>query len=315
MPRTDLSPTPADLFDGADVLTRRDLVSRGATVTRLAAAVHDGRLIRIRRGYYCRPELEPSVQQAVRVGGRMSCSSELHRRGVWILRGDDAVHLQLPVNAARLRDPDDRTVRMDFDEPGCRIHWRNLTRRADADHAHVGLWDALVLALRCLPDREALAALDSVLHQRLLSRHSLVALATELPESRRWLVAAADAEAASGIETFVRHLCRTMGLRTRSQPHFAGAGYADLEVEGFVVVEADGGEFHDAEVTARDRKRDAVFVRAGRSVLHFRYSQVVYEPREVAETILAAVLAHRGIRNSGVIVARARRRLEQLHFS
>jgi hypothetical protein len=49
--------------------------------------------------------------------------------------------------------------------------------------------------------------------------------------------------------------------------------------------------------------------------LHFRYAQIVYEPREVAETILAALIAHRGFRNSGEIVRRARRRLDAAGIS
>lgn len=89
----------------------------------------------------------------------------------------------------------------------------------------------------------------------------------------------------------------------------AGVGRADLEIEGVVIVEADSHEFHDAEVTARDRRRDAGFIRAGYSPLHFRYAQIVYEPYEVAETILAALVAHRRLRNSGEIVRRAHRRL------
>lgn len=300
---------PSALFGDTDVLTRRNLVSRGATVVQLAAAVHDGSLIRIRRGYYGRPELGTDVQRAVRVGGRMSCISELQRRGVWGLGTGEHVHLQIAPNAARLRDLDDRTEPYDFDEPGCRIHWRALARPGAADHAHVGLWDAMLVALVCLPAREALAVLDSVLHRRMMSRASLRTLGGSLPAERRQLIRLADAGAASGIESFVRWMCIRMGLKVRTQPYFAGVGYADLEVEGLVIVEADSREFHDAEVTARDRRRDAAFVRAGRSVLHFRYAQIVHEPHEVAETILAAILAHRGIRNSGEIVRRARRRL------
>lgn len=307
-------PHPATLFGDDDVLTRVNLVGRGATVTQLAAAVHDGTLLRIRRGFYSLPDLGDDVQRAVRVGGRMSCVSELRRRGVWVLV-DDGVHLQLPSNAARLRDRDDRTLPLDFDEPGCRIHWRDLTRPRAANHAHVSFWDALIVALLCLQGREALAVLDSALHLRLLSVRSLAALERELPSTRRWLIRWADARAESGIETFVRYLCLVMGLRVRSQPFVAGAGRGDLEVEGFLMVEADSHEFHDAEVTARDRRRDAAFVRAGYTVLHFRYAQVVYQPREVAETILAAILAHRGIRNSGEIVRRARRRLDDAGIS
>lgn len=306
-------PHPATLFTGDEVLVRRQLIARGANVTQLAAAVHDGTLVRVRRGYYCLRDLDARVQQAVRVGGRLSCASELRHRGVWALGGDE-VHVQVVPNAARLRDPDDRFEPIDRDLTGCRVHWRNL-RRAPQGHAHVSLFDALLVAMTCLPEREALAALDSALHLRVLSRRSLGELAEHLPGNRRHLVAWADGGAASGIETFVRFLCLVAGLRVRTQPVVVGVGRGDVEIEGVLIVEADSHEFHDAEVTARDRRRDAGYLRAGYTPLHFRYAQIVYEPREVADTILAALATHRGIRNSGAIIRRARRRLDAAGIS
>ncbi|MGN6273479.1 MAG: hypothetical protein ACTHMQ_10370 [Protaetiibacter sp.] len=305
---------PRLLFAAQDVLTRRELLARGATVTQLAASVHDGSLIRIRRGYYGRPDLEVEVQRPVRVGGRLSCTSELRRRGVWTLR-DDEVHVQIAPNAARLRDRDDRTQPMRFDEPGCRIHWRDVIRPNAADHSHVALVDALLTVALCRPEREALAALDSALHQRLISRAELRLIAAELPESRRRLIEWADARIESGIETFIVYLCRVMGLRVEIQPVVAGVGRADAKIEGVLIIEADSHEFHDAEVTARDRRRDGGYVRAGYTPLHFRFAQIVYEPRDVAETILAALIAHRGCRNSGELVRRARRRLDAAGIS
>jgi very-short-patch-repair endonuclease len=296
------------------VLTRRELLSRGANVTQLAASVHDGSLIRIRRGYYGGSDLEIDVQRAVRVGGRLSCTSELRRRGVWTLR-DDEVHVQIAPNAARLRDRDDRLRPVRFEEPGCRIHWRDLIHRGAEDHAHVGLVDALLTVALCRPEREALAALDSALHQRLISRAELGLIAAELPVSRRRLIEWADARIESGIETFIVYLCRVMGLRVEIQPVVAGVGRGDAKIEGVLIIEADSHEFHDAEVTARDRRRDAGYVRAGYTPLHFRFAQIVYEPRDVAETILAALIAHRGCRNSGELVRRARRRLDAAGIS
>jgi very-short-patch-repair endonuclease len=311
-PRVPVHPTVH--FARDDVLTRRDLLAAGATVTQLSAAVHDGSLIRIRRGHYGRPDLDIEVQRAVRVGGQLSCTSELRRRGVWTLR-DDEVHVQIAPHAARLRDRDDRTQPMRFDEPGCRIHWRAVVHPDASDHAHVGLLDALLTAVSCRPEREALAALDSALHHRLMGRAQLRAFAAELPPSRQRIVAWADGRIASGIETFVVYLCRVMGLRVRIQPVVVGVGRGDVEIEGVLIIEADSHEFHDAEVTARDRRRDAGYIRAGYTPLHFRYAQIVYQPREVAETILAALLAHRSCRNSGEIVRRARRRLDAAGIS
>src|SRR5690606_4799372 len=176
-------------------------------------------------------DLDVEVQRAVRVGGRLSCTSELRRRGVWTLR-DEEVHVQIAPNASRLRDRDDRTQPMRFEEPGCRIHWRDVIRPASSDRAHVGLLDALVTVAFCRPEREALAAFDSALHQRLIGRAALRMLAAELPSSRQRIVEWADGRIESGIETFVVYLCRVMGLRIQIQPVVAGVGRGDVEIEG-----------------------------------------------------------------------------------
>lgn len=121
-----------------------------------------------------------------------------------------------------------------------------------------------------------------------------------------------DARAESGLESLMRVRLQDLGLRVRSQVRVAGVGRADLEVEGAVMVETDGDRWHDEKVTTRDRRRDAGFTRAGRTVLHFRYAQVVFEPADCLETTIAAVEAHRGVRDARAKAARARARLERV---
>ncbi|MEO5921582.1 MAG: DUF559 domain-containing protein [Pseudolysinimonas sp.] len=136
-----------------------------------------------------------------------------------------------------------------------------------------------------------------------------------LPSRVRAATRHVDAKAESGLESIVRELARLIGFRTVSQVQFSGVGRVDLVVEEWVVVEADGAEFHDAEVTARDRHRDAVLVGHGCTVLHFRYAQVVHDPKLVVATLIAAVASHRRIRNSGSIARRAWRRAEMLQLA
>jgi very-short-patch-repair endonuclease len=305
---------PADRFGRHDVLTRRDLIARGATVTEIAAAVHAGRLIRIRRGHYGRPGMDAETERAVRVGGVLSCVSELRRRGVWVLPAP-STHVQLAPNAARLRDPDDRARPYAGDFSACTLHWSTSLEAARSDRAHASVVDALALAMRCLSPTFALAALDSAVHLRLVTLDQLRGISARLPQDHAALIERIDPRAESGIETIIRDVAVRLGFRVASQPFLVGTGRGDLLIEDCVLVEADGGEFHGAEVTTRDRRRDAAFTISGKTVLHFRYAQVLYERRMVAEAIIAAVASHRGIRNSGRLAARARRRLESLDLS
>jgi len=283
-------------------------------VTELAAAVRAGRLTRIRRGYYGKPGMDAEAERAVRVGGILSCVSELRRRGVWVLP-NSSTHVQLAPNGARLRDPEDRTKSYEEESSACTLHWSASVNPVGSDRAHASVIDSLALAMRCLSPTFALAALDSAVHLRLVTLAQLRAVAARLPHDHVALIARIDPRAESGIETIIRDVAWRLGFRVTSQPFLEGAGRGDLLIEECVLVEADGSEFHGAEVTTRDRRRDAVFTISGKTVLHFRYAQVLYERRMVAEAIIAAVASHRGIRNSGRLVARARRRLDGLDLS
>lgn len=304
---------PRTRFGGNDVLTRRDLLARGCSVTELAAAVRRGTLIRVRLGYYARPGLDPQTERAVRVGGRLTCVSELRHRGIWVPPAGPP-HVQIAPNAARLRDPDDRLRRLSIPR-NCVLHWMPLLDPDRADRGHVSVVDALAMAARCLPPRLALASLDSATHLELVTPSELEQIASSLPLGRRRLLLRIDGHSESGLETIVRDVLIELGFRVVLQQKFQGIGRPDLVVEEWVIVEADGDAYHDAKITSRDRRRDASFAATQRTVLHFRYSQIMYELESVVEAVIAAVEVHRNIRNSGRIAARARRRLTKLDLS
>lgn len=280
-----------------DALTRADLLAGGMTGRGITDAVKAGRLVRLRNGQYATEALALDVQHAVRSGGRLGCVSELRSRGVWMLPlTSTSTHVHLAPNASRLRKVDDVVP-----------HWHPLIDPASATRSHVGVVDALVRAAECLPRAEAVAAIDSALNRGLVARSRLEQVTGEPVFAAR--LAEADGSAQSGLETLVRLLARDLGFRVAIQVRFAGIGDADLVIEGCVVVETDGAEFHDAAAPSiRDRRRDALHAAAGRTALRFRYSQVVYELSSVAAAIIGAVESHRRVRNSGRRASIARNR-------
>lgn len=290
-----------------DTMTRQQLLAAGMTPRMIARRVHDGRLIRVRRGHYATPQVDDATQRAVRVGGRLACVTELRNRGVWVL-DDDRVHVHVPANAARLRSPDDRHVRRRPDDE-CHVHWGPLLDPGGATASHVSARDALAQALGCLDRRAAQASVDSAVRLGVVRRSDIARIARERPglEPLR-----ADPSAESGLETIVREVVRELGLAVTTQVWFAPEIRVDMLIEGWVVVETDGAEFHDATVTTKDRRRDAYLASRGRTVLHFRYAQVVFELPSVTAAIIAAVESHRRVRNSGPKARRARRRAEKL---
>jgi very-short-patch-repair endonuclease len=284
-----------------DPITRSQLLARGMTVRGIAAAVHHGDLIRTRRDRYLPPSAPPDLIAATRVGGRLACLSELRARGVWVA-GDDGVHVHLAPNASRLRDPRDRRRRF-VPQPGVRLHWTDLVDDHHGSPGHVSVVDALLQASRCQPRRLFQASLDSAARAGLLRGRARLLLARDHvvgPLLRR-----VDSAAGSGLETIVRELARDLGFTVRTQVPIDGAGFVDLVVEDWIVVECDGLDFHTGAAVSRDRRRDAAVVATGRTALRFVYAQVVYDLPSVARSLIAAVAMHRGVRNSGRKARRA----------
>jgi very-short-patch-repair endonuclease len=145
-------------------------------------------------------------------------------------------------------------------------------------------------AFRSLPPRHALAVLDSALHHRFVHDADLPALAARLPARLRAVVMAADGRADSGIETIARHLLRSIGLRVDVHPVLDGIGEVDLLVEGRLIVEHGGKEWHGSdEAFERDRRRDLVAARTRYRTLRFTWRSVLFEWPSVEAAVLAAL--------------------------
>ncbi len=294
-------------------MTRQDLLETGLTVKGIAAAVHRGSLVRVRRGHYCTRDVGDDEQRAVRIGGALACVSELRRRGIWVL-DDERLHVQLSPGASRLRDPADRTA--PFSASGREVlHWRRMTFLLPGASSHVSALEALLCSAYCLGRLAFVASIDSALRRGAITRSDVGALAEALPNRLRGVPFLADSRAESGLESIARVLLQDLGLKVEPQVAFRGVGRVDLVVSDWVVVETDGSAFHDVTVSPRDRRRDAILASRGYTVLRFRYAQVVFEPAAVAAAVISAVRVHRRVRNSARIAARARSRLRRIEIS
>jgi hypothetical protein len=90
--------------------SRRELLVNGIHPDRIdVAAWYVWHVIRVRKGWYALPTERPDVLRAWRLGGRLTCVSaaEFH--------ADEppgpVLHVEVPRQAARLRDPDNRRRR------------------------------------------------------------------------------------------------------------------------------------------------------------------------------------------------------------
>ncbi|WBU36836.1 type IV toxin-antitoxin system AbiEi family antitoxin domain-containing protein [Homoserinibacter sp. YIM 151385] len=282
----------------ARIWTTAELRARGIRRRGLERQLDDGVLQRLRRGWYATAGVDPAVAAAVRAGGRLACCSALAAMGVWTLLPDDRTHVQL--------DAHETTVRRSAD---VRLHWAPLSDPGDASRGAVGIVDALLQASGCLDRLPFVAAVDSAMHLGLLREWQLDELRAALPAERRSLLDHVESTAESGLESIMRVALRDLGLAVTAQSWIGGVGPTDLDVEAAVAVETDGDRWHDATVSTRDRERDAGFILEGRTVLHFRYAQVVYSLDWCVGVVIAALEVHRGVPDGRRKAARARRRL------
>lgn len=283
--------------------TTAELLQRGKSPRDIRRAVEAAVIREVRTGQFAEAPAAADVVRAVRVGGVATASTGARALGLWtppdvvpgtvFVRGGarrNRLHIAVPRNASRLRDPD---------VPGAPlvptaevvIHWTKQEELAGTGRTRIA---PILLALRhaflSLPSERAPALLDSALHLRFLEDRDLPALAAALPDRLTAVVMAADGRAESGIETIVRYLLRARGLRVEIIVGLRGIGTVDLVVEGRLIIECDGREFHDDdEAFERDRGRDLhAAIRRSRTI-SASWFKVLFEWPTVEAAVFAAL--------------------------
>lgn len=259
-------PRAAEVF-ASTVFTRAELRSSGLRGRELTALVRSGRLLRLRRDRYARPDVDPVIAEAVRIGGRVTCVSLLRLLGVFVLE-EQGVHVQVEPHRSRLGCRD---------AAAHRVHWAE----DDAASAlHVTSLDAAVRhAVRCQSPRASVATMDSLLHQRLLTMDGLRAIFAGLPQRFGAVLALVDPSAESGPETFVRLLLRSLGVSFETQVSLAGVGRVDFVVDGWLIVECDSRAFHEGWAKQqRDRARDIAAAHLGYVTIRPLAADILSDP-------------------------------------
>lgn len=247
-----------------------------------------GDLLPVRRGHLALPGTPADLVRAVRIGGLATATTATKALGIWT-PPDQQVHVAVPRNTPRLRDPDDET--RSFRQRGdIRLHWTKKLPEAVHRSGMVPLLLALEHVLLCLSPERAVAVLDSAVHERFLRGHGLAALRAGLPTHLALLVDVVDGRCESGIESIARFLLQQLGLTVEPQYKARRVGRIDLLVAGRLIVELDGRQWHDdPEAFERDRRRDAAAWADRYPTIRFTYRQVLFEWPMVQAAILGAL--------------------------
>lgn len=257
------------------VAHRSQLIARGMSIRQLSAAVDDGRLIRVRRGWYASSDAPGDVIQAVRVGGSLTASSATRLAGVWT-PPDTRLHVAVARNASRLRAPHNSALPLSRQGDAVCIH--PLAEMGIVHDPVQTTAMALAHAAECQTEEMALTVIDSALNLGLVTDAELRAQFESLPRRCRRLLEKAERRSQSGIETLVRVRLRKLGIDLTVQAKISGVGHVDLLIGDRFVIECDSHRWHWLEDQYReDHRRDAVLVKMDYVVFRATYEMVMFD--------------------------------------
>lgn len=223
---------------------KQQLVKRGARDLDLTRAVRRGEVVRARQGWYTTlPESDPRVR-AVRVGGRLTGISAVAAAGGWVL-GQHPLHVSVHDNAARLRTPTNRFVKLAKRHvKNLRLHWDDADVASRGTAMSVDIRDALVRVVLDEDFETAVAALDWALHTGVIDREDLDRVMAHLPANRRAIADWVDGRCESLPESLARTRLRLLGHSVDIQVRLNENERIDLVIDECVGMETDGKQFH-----------------------------------------------------------------------
>jgi len=272
--------------------TTAQLKALGHGRRRIENALSTGHLVRVRRSWVATTHASRTAVIAVLQRGKLTGPAALATYGVWDAL-DRQIHVQVRHN--RHGDPIEpltplaRFAPDDYLRMGVRRHW------SEEQHPHyegaawrVSVLDALIRVAHDCPVEQFMACTESALNTGRLSLAGLPVLFGSLPSAMHPLQQGIDSLAGSGLETISRLRLAKFVRSIRSQVEILGInpggrpGTVDLLLDGWLVIELDGDEFHDP---VADRARTAALVRKGYRVHRFGYEQVINGWADVEATV------------------------------
>ncbi|UYO98034.1 endonuclease domain-containing protein [Microbacterium sp. M28] len=242
----------------------------------MAAQVDAGAIRRVRAGVFAANNADEAVVRAAAHGGALTCEAALKRHGVWTLTEEPRPHVWMGTNGRRHPHAGCTCVSHFFDGP---TRFGLATAETALAHVH-----------SCAGDEAFFTAFESAWRKGLLSRAARARIRDTLPESARWLVDLARADADSGLESLLRLRLHLLGIRLDCQVPIAGVGKVDFVIGGRLILEVDGRKNHDGgSMRRKDLVRDASASRLSYETLRFDYAQIIHRWSTVQAAILAAL--------------------------
>jgi very-short-patch-repair endonuclease len=275
--------------------SRKQLALLGQRRYAIDRALRDGTLVRVRPGWVGTSDANQLSVLAVLNGARLTGSTALRSYGIW--NGFDLrTHLQLRPNTCPVQQrpltPISRFTPPKFVSPGIVRHWAPHTETPPGLPAwRVTVADAILRFARTESDEQVIAAVESAVKQGRLSRSEVPGLIQRMPRRLRRLSVRLTFLAGSGLETVARLRLEDVGLAVQQQVEI-GPDTVDIVIDGWLVIELDGDEWHDP---VKDRIRTNRLIRAGYRVLRFGHREVFADWGKTFATIVEMLRTPSGV--------------------
>lgn len=255
-----------DMQRFGNLATRSQLRALGHSDCELRRSVQRDLLRTVGRSWLVARGASGAAVRAVALSGRLTATSALASHGVWVSR-PDGLWLATAPNHGRVLPT------------GRNEHRLWATERfpsEDERRWRMSVADSLLHYLCVGDEPDVIASIDSALHQGLVDTPLLDEIFAAAPRRVRRLRGRIDAATASGIETLMRLACEEQGWRVEVQVYVERVGHVDLLIDGWLVIELDGGTWHDGQADRdEDGRRDAELILIGYRFHRFRYRQVM----------------------------------------
>jgi hypothetical protein len=157
--------------------------------------------------------------------------------------------------------------------PELTLHWHR------ARFGMVNRWtptnvQMLWTAVHCLDEENAIAAMESALHESFVTSAELSRITTAAPRPLHTGIRQMVSNSGSGLETIARLRLQRAGYLVESQGHVPGMGHADLVIEDCVGLDVDGRKWHGEDRFAIDRDRDLRAEGLGRRALRITAADI-----------------------------------------
>ena len=268
------------------VATRSQLLSAGFSPYQLTGAVRGGAIQRLRRSRYALNGIDPALKMAIQHGGILGSVSAARTYGLWTGL-DDRIHISWKSHG-NVAKP----ARVFFGtRPNIVHHWHLAsTPTAHDSLLRVNVLESLAQIVRTESREMAVASADSALRIGLLADGEVRALFRSMPHAVAAWERYLDGRSDSGLESIARIWLIDRGIPFTFHAMIPGIGEVDFLIGTSLILETDGGQFHDSlDAAERDARRGARGAARGYITLRARYRMVMFAPHEWQRPLLEHV--------------------------